>query len=129
LLALYNNGFIERLPSLYNFWCHFTRFVFVFPAALPHRAPKTKAYSTKRPGRKSNSRHTSSDADALTTRSRAGWLLFWFPARLPDSIQRQLSRFEHRLVIVIITLWQFHRTNPQHSPANDRTKNLTKTLQ
>jgi len=43
LLALYNNGFIERLPSLYNFWCHFTRFVFVFPAALPHRAPKTKA--------------------------------------------------------------------------------------
>jgi len=77
LLALYNYSGLEapRL-SLYNVWC----VLGVFPAALPHtvrRAPGKKAtvpiYKVlARPGRESNSRPTSTEADALTTTPQAG---------------------------------------------------------
>jgi len=37
LLALYNcNGLVASRLSLYNLWLQFTRYVYVFPAALPH---------------------------------------------------------------------------------------------
>jgi len=37
LLALYNyHGRVVPQLSLYNVWFHFTRFVFVFPAAPSH---------------------------------------------------------------------------------------------
>ena len=82
LLALYNylDLVAPRLVSLYNVWFHFTRFTFcsgcVSYSSSTHRAPGKKAtvpiYKVLvRPGRESNSRPTSTEVDALTTRTQA----------------------------------------------------------
>ena len=83
LLALYDcNGLVAPGLSLNNFWVHFNSvcFLVVFPAALPYtvrHAPGKRAtvpiYKVLvTPSQESNSRPTRTEADALTTRPRAG---------------------------------------------------------
>ena len=88
VLALYNYyGLVAPRLSLHNFWFHIYSACFYvlreFPAALSaHRAPGEKAAVPickvlERPGREANSRPTSTEADALTYRPRAGPQTNW----------------------------------------------------
>jgi len=79
LLALYNyNGLCSATTELVQFLGSFHSVCFCVPcSSSAHRAPGKKAavpiYKLMvRLGRKSNSRPTSTEADALTTRPRAG---------------------------------------------------------
>ena len=87
LLALYNyNGLVAPRLNFYSFRFHFTcLFLLLFwvpCSSSVHRASDKKAavptYKVLvRPGRESNSRPTSTEADALTTRPRAGCEQYW----------------------------------------------------